>query len=51
MYTIGNRNLLIEDPVVINDDEAVILVLPYWYKDSIVTQIKDMGLKNKICTL
>ena len=50
-YKIGNKWLTISDPSDITNPNATILVLPYWYKDSIVKQIKEMNLKNKILTL
>lgn len=50
-YTIGTKKLKIQSPESIVDKDAAILVLPYWYKDSIVTQIQAMGLTNKILAL
>ena len=48
VYTIGNKQLKIEGPETIIDEDATIVVLPYWYKNSIVNQIKELGFKNKI---
>lgn len=50
-YKIGSKELLIEDPSTIKDEEATIVILPYWYKDSIAKQIEEMGFKNKISSL
>ena len=50
-YQIGDRILTIQDPETIKDDDATIVVLPFWYKDSIMAQIKDMGFKNKVVAL
>ena len=50
-YKIGRKSLYIEDPDKITDMDATILVLPYWYHDSIIRQIKDMGFKNPVKAL
>ena len=48
VYTIGNRQLEINCPETIIDEDATIVVLPYWYKNSIINQIKELGFSNRI---
>lgn len=50
-YNIAGCELTIQDPDTIKDENATIVVLPYWYKDSIIKQIKEMGFKNKTMSL
>lgn len=50
-YHIGEKVLSIQDPKTINDNTATIVIMPYWYHDSIKKQIEDMGFKNKIISL
>ncbi len=50
-YKIGEKIYKVESPDTIKDSEATILMLPYWYHDSIMKQIKDMGLKNPVKAL
>ena len=50
-YKIHDNNLVVQTPDAITDKEAVILVLPYWYKDSILKQIKDMKIENPVKVL
>lgn len=47
-YHIGGKVFSIQDPETINDDTATIVIMPYWYHDSIKKQIKEMGFINKI---
>lgn len=47
-YKIADKIHVIEDPTEIKDIDATIVVLPFWYKDSIIHQIKEMGFKNKV---
>lgn len=50
-YNIGGKNITIKDPKDIKDSSATIVILPYWYKNSISKQIKEMGFKNKVVAL
>ena len=50
-YKLGNKNFTVQDPDTINDKEATIVVLPYWYHDSIMKQIKEMGFTNPVKSL
>ena len=50
-YKIGGREYKVEDPDTIKDKYATIVVLPYWYHDSIMKQIKDMGFENPVKSL
>ena len=50
-FKISNKDYCIQDPSDIKDNSATIVVMPYWYHDSIVKQIKDMGLVNPVKTL
>lgn len=50
-YKIGNKDFAIEDPSTIKDKDAAIIVLPFWYRDSIKNNIKNLGLTNEIKTL
>lgn len=51
-YTVAGKKLKIQDPSSIEEDtEAVILILPLMYDDSIRKQIKKMGLKNQVQSL
>ena len=47
----GGQTLSIQDPAQISAIDATILIMPYWYHDSIKKQIKEMGFKNKITSL
>jgi SAM-dependent methyltransferase len=49
-FDIGKKKLMIEPPESITDHDATIFVLPVMYKDSIIKQIKSLGLTNKIVT-
>ena len=50
-YRIADKDYKVEDPKTITDSDATIVVLPYWYHDSIMRQIKDMGFKNPVKSL
>lgn len=50
-YKINEDIFVVEDPSAIKDDDATIIVLPYWYHLSIMKQIQEMGFKNKIGAL
>ena len=50
-YKIGGKYFKVQSPDTIKDKEAVIVVLPYWYHDSIMKQIKDMGFVNPVKSL
>ena len=50
-YKICGKNFKVQDPDTITDKEATIVVLPYWYHDSIMKQIKDMGFQNPVKSL
>lgn len=50
-FKINEKPLRIESPDTITDSSATIVVLPIMFKDSIMHQIQDSGLKNKIKTL
>lgn len=50
-YTVGGKSFKIESPDTISDMESTILILPLMYDTSIRTQIKHMGLKNKVKSL
>ena len=47
-YQIGNKHLKIQDPKQIKNENATIIIMPYWYHDSIKKQIEETGLNNKI---
>lgn len=47
-YKIKDKVFVVEEPSIINDDDATILILPYWYHLSIMKQIQEMGFKNTI---
>ena len=51
-YRMGGGNFLsIQDPSDITETDATIVIMPYWYHDSIQKQILEMGFKNKITSL
>lgn len=50
-YRIGRNFLSIQDPSDITETDATIVIMPYWYHDSIQKQILEMGFKNKITSL
>ena len=50
-YKIGVKNFIVQDPDAITDKDATIVVLPYWYHDSIMKQIKGMGFSNPVKSL
>ena len=50
-YSISNKDYIVQDPDDIKDNNATIVVLPYWYHDSIMKQIKEMGFKNPVKSL
>lgn len=50
-FHVAGKNLMIQSPDDIHDAEATIVILPFWYKDSIARQIKEMGFKNKVVAL
>jgi 2-polyprenyl-3-methyl-5-hydroxy-6-metoxy-1,4-benzoquinol methylase len=50
-FRVGNRSLKIEAPATVTDTRMTIVVLPVMYKDSIVQQIQEAGLTNRIVTL
>lgn len=50
-FKIGDKMYSVQDPDNVEDDSATIVVLPYWYHDSIIRQIKDMGFKNPVKSL
>ncbi|MCT7489215.1 class I SAM-dependent methyltransferase [Aliarcobacter cryaerophilus] len=50
-FTIGNKDLIVKDPISLTDLEATIVVLPIMYKNAIISQIQSMGFTNKIITL
>lgn len=50
-FKVGGRSLKIEAPNTVTDVNATIVVLPVMYRASIVQQIREAGLTNKIVTL
>lgn len=50
-FKIGGKILSVQSPETIVDNSATIVVLPVMYKDSIISQIKQMGFTNKIIAL
>ncbi len=50
-FRVGDRSLKIEAPATVTDASMTIVVLPVMYRDSIVRQIREAGLSNKIVTL
>ena len=50
-FKVGNRLLKIAPPETVTDARMTIVVLPVMYRDSIVLQIREAGLTNKIVTL
>lgn len=50
-FELSGRQMKVMSPEMIDEERATIVVLPFWYKDSIIRQIKEMGLKNKVVAL
>ena len=50
-YQIGNKIFHIEPPKNVIDKDATIIIMPFWYRDSIKKSITELNLTNKIETL
>ena len=50
-YKINSKTYTIEDPSAITNKDATIVVMPFWYRASIIKTIQSFGLQNKIETL
>ena len=50
-YKIGEKEFIIEDPSKVNNPDATIVILPFWYRMSIQKTIASYGFKNKVETL
>lgn len=50
-FEIGCKNLVVEDPIQIVNEEAIIFILPTAYKKSIEENIRNYGLQNDIIGL
>ena len=51
VFHVAGKDLAIEPPEHIHDDAATIVILPFWYKDSIARQIREMGFQNEVVAL
>lgn len=50
-FKIGAKTFTVEDPSAIANQDATIIVMPFWYRSSIIKTIESYDLKNKIETL
>ena len=51
IYHVAGKDMKIEDPKMITEEDGTILILPLMYDASIRKQIKEMKLKNKVKSL